>query len=158
MSDASPILIAYDGSEHARAAIERAGPLLRPRRAVVVCVWTPISSAAAAAALGAPAGVAQTGAEKLDAAGRDRAQQLAEEGAELARGAGLEAESHAVEATGAAWRAIVHWAKELDAAAIVTGTRGRSGVAAAILGSTAQGVLNHAGRPVLVTPAGEPSS
>jgi nucleotide-binding universal stress UspA family protein len=150
MSDAAPILIAYDGSEHARAAIERAATLLRPRTAVVICVWAPISSAAAAATLGASASVAFAGAEKLDAAGRERAQQLAGEGAELARGAGLEAESRAVETVGAVWRGIVRCAGELDAAAIVTGTRGRSGVAAALLGSTAQGVLHNAGRPVLV--------
>jgi nucleotide-binding universal stress UspA family protein len=144
------ILIAYDGSEHARAAVEHAGRLLRPGRSVVVCVWQPIVDAVAAATLGAEGSIALGGAENLDAAARERADQLAAEGADIARRAGLEAEARAVAAPGSAWHGIVRCADELDAALIVTGTRGRSGVAAAFLGSTAQGVLHHARRPVLV--------
>jgi nucleotide-binding universal stress UspA family protein len=144
-----PILIAYDGSAHARAAIERAGSLLSPGSAAVICVWTSMRSSAPAALLGAPASVVVAGAEKLDAAARDQAEQLAA-GAELAQHVGLEARSRAIENQRSAWHGIVRYADELDAAVIVTGTRGRSGVAAAVLGSTAQGLLHHAHRPVLV--------
>jgi nucleotide-binding universal stress UspA family protein len=151
-SDDRPLLIAYDGSDHARAAIKHAGALVRPRRAVVVCVWAPLASAAPAAALGAPAGMAQAGARDLDAAARERAEALAAEGAALAQEAGLDAEARAVRADGSPWHGIVHCAREIDAAAVVSGSRGRSGLAAAFLGSTAQGVLRHAHRPVIVAP------
>lgn len=145
-----PVLIAYDGSAHARAAVEHAGSLLRPGPAVVTCVWTSMLYSAPAATLGAPASVALAGAEKLDAAARERAERLAAEGAELARRAGLEADSRAIEDERSAWHGIVRCAGELDAAVIVTGTRGRSAVTAAVLGSNAQGLLHHAHRPVLV--------
>jgi nucleotide-binding universal stress UspA family protein len=145
-----PILIAYDGSDHARAAVERAGPLLRARRTTVVCVWASINSFASAARLGVSAEVARAGAESLDNAARTRAEELAAEGADLARKAGLEADGRAIETTNSAWHGIVRCANELDAALIVTGSRGRSATAAALLGSTAQGVLHHAHRPVLV--------
>lgn len=148
--DRRPILIAYDGSEHARAAIEHAGDVLRPRRAVVICVWAAVVEALPAAALGMPGPIAIAGGEKLDAVARERAQELADQGAQLARQAGLDAEARAIEASGSAWHGIVRCAEEIDAAVIVTGTRGRSAMAAAFLGSTAQGVLHHAHRPVLV--------
>jgi nucleotide-binding universal stress UspA family protein len=148
--DDRPVLIAYDGSDHARAAVKQAGALVRPRRAVVACVWATLESAAPAAALGAPASLARGGARELDAVARERAEALAAEGAALALEAGLDAESRAVSTHGSPWHGIVHCAKEIDAAAIVTGSRGRSGLAAAFLGSTAQGVLHHAHRPVIV--------
>jgi nucleotide-binding universal stress UspA family protein len=144
-----PVLIAYDGSAHARAASLRAGALLRPRAAAGACVWTPIESRAAAL-VALPASVADAGARAIDAASRDEAERLAQEGAELARGAGLDADSRALEGVGPAWSAIVRFADEIDAAVVVTGTRGRSPLAAAVLGSTAQGVLSHARRPVLI--------
>jgi hypothetical protein len=38
-----PVLPAYDGSGHAKAAIEQAGRLLRPgRRALILTVWQPL--------------------------------------------------------------------------------------------------------------------
>ena len=150
MNAGSPIVFAYDGSEHARKAVERAGAVLQPGSAVVVCVWTPIALAAPAATLGVSPAVAFGGARELDAAARERAERLADEGAELARAAGFEAEGRAVEGAAPAWHAILRCADELDASVIVAGSRGRSRMAAALLGSTAQGLLHHAHRPVLV--------
>jgi nucleotide-binding universal stress UspA family protein len=152
--DGRPVVIAYDGSDHARAAIEQAGALLRFRWAVVVCVWSPIEVAAPAATVAIPAGVALAGARGLDADRQRRAERLAAEGAELARRASFAVETRTIGRDGPAWRAIVDCAAELDAAAIVTGTRGRSLPAAALLGSTAEGVLHHAHRPVLVVADG----
>ena len=148
MSDV--VLFAYDGSAHARRAVEHAAAVLRPGPAVVACVWTPIAMAAPAAALGVSSSVAFSGAHELDAAARERAERLAEEGAELARAAGFQAEGRAVEGSASAWDALVRCADELDTAVIVSGSRGRSRLAASLLGSTAQGLVNHAHRPVLV--------
>lgn len=148
--DARPVVIAYDGSEHARAAIEHAGALLRSRWAVVTCVWSSVEAHVPAATIAVPAGVALGGARELDAQAQRRAARLAAEGAELARRAGFEAEARTIRGDDSPWRAIVDCAAELDAAAVVTGTRGRSRPVAALLGSTAEGVLHHAHRPVLV--------
>jgi nucleotide-binding universal stress UspA family protein len=146
----APIVIAYDGSDYARDAVEHAGALLPARHAIVICVWAPVVVSASSAMLGAPGGVLMDSDFGLDEVARERAIHLAEEGAELARRAGLNAHARAVQGTGAAWHGIVRCADELDAALIVTGTRGRSTIAAALLGSTAQGILHHAHRPVLV--------
>jgi nucleotide-binding universal stress UspA family protein len=152
MTSPRPIVIAYDGSPQAQAAIEQAGALLKFCRAVVVYVWAPIV-AVPASLLGAPAGVAVAGARGLDATEKQRAERVAEEGTELARRVGFAAEALAVRRDGPPWRALVKCAADLDAAAIVTGTRSRSRPAAAVLGSTAEGVLHHAHRPVLVVSA-----
>ena len=50
------------------------------------------------------------------------------------------------------WQTIVRFADEHDASVILMGTHGRSGVKAALLGSTASAVMHHAGRPVAVVP------
>jgi nucleotide-binding universal stress UspA family protein len=147
-----PVVVAYDGSAIARTAIALAGALLGSRPAVVVSVWAPIAHAAPAATIAAPRGVAIAGARGLDAAEQQKAEQLAAEGAELARRAGLDAQALAICREGAPWRAIVECAEELEAAAVVAGTRGRSLPVAAVLGSTAEGVLHHAHRPVLLVP------
>jgi nucleotide-binding universal stress UspA family protein len=153
MTSPRPIVIAYDGSPDARAAIEQTGALLKPRRAVVAYVWAPIEVSVSASLLGAPAGVAVAGARDLDATERRRAERVAQEGTELARRVGFAAEALAIRRDGPPWRALVKCAAELDAAAIVTGTRSRSRPVAAVLGSTAEGVLHHAHRPVLVVSA-----
>ena len=153
MTSPRPIVIAYDGSSQAQAAIEQAGALLEFCRAVVVYVWAPIEVSVPAAVIGAPGGVAVAGARGLDAVEQRRAERVAEEGAELARRAGFAAEALAIRRDGPPWRALVKCAAELDAAAIVTGTRSRSRATAALLGSTAEGVLHHAHRPVLVVSA-----
>jgi nucleotide-binding universal stress UspA family protein len=43
-------------------------------------------------------------------------------------------------------------AEELDASAIVIGSRGRGGIRRALLGSVSDHVVRNAGRPVLVVP------
>ena len=64
--------------------------------------------------------------------------------------AGLEAEPFAVEASGSVWNTIVEIADRQDAAAIVMGSRGLTGVRSMLLGSVSSGVLHHADRPTLV--------
>jgi nucleotide-binding universal stress UspA family protein len=151
-ADTRPVLIAYDGSEPAAVAIACAGALLAGRPAVVLTVWAPIEPVTPAAAIAVPGRVALAGARGLDVEERSRAERTAAEGAGLARVAGFTAEPLVVRRDGAPWHAIVECAAELGAAAIVTGTRGRSRAVAAVLGSTAEGVLHHAHRPVVLVP------
>lgn len=145
-----PVLIAYDGSDHAKAAIERAGAVLQHGPAVVATAWTTFEGAAPAALLALPGDMVREGTQALDDANRETAEELAAEGAELARAAGFDAEPRAVGSSGPFFAALIHLADELDAPAIVAGSRGRSALRAAVLGSVSTGLLHHTGRPVLV--------
>jgi nucleotide-binding universal stress UspA family protein len=145
-----PVLFAYDGSEHAKAAIEHAGAVLQHGRAVVATAWTTFEGAAPALLLAMPGDMVREGAQALDDAGRETAEGLAAEGAELARAAGFDAEPRAVSSSGPFFASLLDVAAELDACVIVAGSRGRSSLAAAVLGSVSTGILHHAGRPVLI--------
>jgi nucleotide-binding universal stress UspA family protein len=126
MTSTGPIMFAYDGSTHARAAIERAAALLRPGPAVVVTAWCTLAAAGPGALLALPGGVI---AEAIDA------------------------QPQVIHSPGAVFAAIVACAEELDPAAIVLGSRGRSPLASTFLGSVSTGVLHHTARAVLVAHA-----
>ena len=144
------VLIAYDGSDNAKAAIERAGAVLQHGPAVVATAWTSFEDAAPAALLALPGDMVREGTQTLDEANREEAEELAAEGAELARAAGFDPEPRAVRSKGPFFAALVHLADELDAAAIVAGSRGRSALRAAVLGSVSTGLLHHTTRPVMI--------
>jgi nucleotide-binding universal stress UspA family protein len=145
-----PVLFAYDGSAHARAAIERSAGVLAPGPAVVATAWTSFEDAAPAALLALPKDMVGEAVGTLDEANRETAEELAAEGAELARKAGFDAQPRAVRSGGPFFAALVEAADELDARAIVAGSRGRSRIAAAVLGSVSTGLLYHTRRPVLI--------
>ena len=148
-----PVLFAYDGSDHARAAIERAGGLFAGGAAVVATAWTSFEDAAPSALLALPGEVVRGSVDTLDEANRETAEELAAKGAELASAAGFDAEPRAVRAGGPFFAALVQLADELDARVIVAGSRGRSRLAAAVLGSVSTGLLHHTSRPVLIVRA-----
>jgi nucleotide-binding universal stress UspA family protein len=142
----TPILICYDGSPGAARAIEAAATLLGPRRAVVLDVAPPITPAESVATI-SPL-VPGAAFDELNTAD---ARQVAERGAELARSSGFEAEARG--ALGApTWEGVVDVADELDAAVIVIGSRGLSGLRETFDGSLSHQVAEHAGRPVLIVP------
>jgi nucleotide-binding universal stress UspA family protein len=149
---AAPAVFAYDGSAPAAHAVEVAAALLTPRPARVACVWRSAAAAVGAATLAIPQEVARTGAAVLDEVARDEAEAHARDAqAQLTTGAWA-CELAAVKTARNVPTAIIQAADECDAAVIVTGTRGRSRIAAALLGSSAEGILRHAGRPVLLVP------
>jgi nucleotide-binding universal stress UspA family protein len=148
-----PVLFAYDGSAHARAAIERAGAVLQHGPAVVATAWTSFEDAAPAALLAMPKDMVGEAVRTLDDANREEAEACAAEGAELASAAGFDAEPRAVRAGGPFFAALLKAADELDASAIVAGSRGRSALRAAVLGSVSTGLLHHTSRPVMVVRA-----
>jgi nucleotide-binding universal stress UspA family protein len=150
--DDAPALFAADGSGSATLAIEVGSALLRPRPAVVASAWQPVVQTAGVAMVAVPDHVVREGAARLDEAARERATGQARDGAGILTAAGWSAETSAIEAARNVPAALVAAAAEHDAAVIVTGTRGRSRIAAALLGSTAESVLRWAGRPVLLVP------
>ncbi|MTE14767.1 universal stress protein [Nocardia aurantiaca] len=154
------MLIAYDGSENARRAVEYAGRFLAANRAVVLTAWEPMVRQAAR--LSGLSGVVQpewmTDDEIEDVALVD-ARNINAEGVRLAKLAGLNAEPRTAECTTTIWNAIVEVADELNVDIIVAGTRGATGIRALLHSSVADAVLKHCHRPVLMVPPGrEPAA
>jgi nucleotide-binding universal stress UspA family protein len=141
---AAPILICYDGSEGAKRAIETAAGLLDGHPAVVLAVGPPLTAKESYAALG-------TLVPSFQELNEAQALERAKEGAELAAGAGFAAEARA-EVAAPTWQGVIDVADEIDAAAIVIGSRGLTGVKEALSGSVSHAVAEHAGRPVLIIP------
>jgi nucleotide-binding universal stress UspA family protein len=148
-----PVLIAYDGSDDARHAIEEAARLFPGAMTRVISVWQDIRSLPA---YGWMAPATYDIGPLLDDA-RDAAAAKAAEGAALARERGLEATAEGVQAGGPVWAAIDATAEREEASAIVVGSRGFGGVRSALLGSVSAGLAHHAHRPVVVVrPADQP--
>jgi nucleotide-binding universal stress UspA family protein len=147
------ILIAYDGSPDAKAAIERAGQLLPGRPATVLTVWERFEEVLMRVGAGMPIGSVDY--EELDRSSEEQARQRAEEGAELARAAGLKAEARACVRFGSIADSIISEAQDTGAEAIMVGTRGLTGLKSLFLGSVSHAVLQHADRPVIVVPSPE---
>lgn len=145
MTDA-PILICYDGSTEAQHAIDVAADLLGSRRAVVLDIGPVLTQAESYAALGPV--VPGEAFEDLNLA--DTSQRVAA-GVAQAKAAGFDAEARA-ELDAPTWEGIVDVADELDAAVIVTGSRGLSGARSVLEGSVSRDIAEHAGRPVLIVP------
>jgi nucleotide-binding universal stress UspA family protein len=147
------ILIAYDGSDDAKAAVRQAGELFAGRGAVVLNVWESADGLAGSARIALPGSVVREALAALDDAAREEAEAIAAEGAALARDGGLAAVSAAAKAEAGVSSAILAQAERHQAAAIVLGSRGRSPVKAAILGSVSSAVTARSVRPVLVVRA-----
>ena len=149
---AGPVLLCYDGSPAARAAIDTAAGVLAPAPAVVLHAWHPLSRILLKSPFFEPPGPFVGPAAELDAPGREAAERLAAEGAAAARDAGLDATPLVEIREHGAWRTIVLVAERLDARLVVLGSHGTSPVASRMLGSVAAGVAHHVTRPVLIAP------
>ena len=150
MPDATTILICYDGSDRAKHAIEVAARLFPGATAKVVHVWEPIEHVVARYAVLSP----YLG-ENIATADADVAQQsasLADEGTKLAADAGLDASTHNATLETTVWEAVVGAAEELDAAVIITGTRGLRGVREVLAGTLSHALLQHSAIPLLAIP------
>lgn len=149
------ILIGYDGSESADAAIATTGKLLAGSdvEAIVLSVWEPeLVAAVHAARFGGPMLAISNDAADDDERSEQQARKVAEHGARLARNAGFDATPMWMADDRDLAGAIVDEASELEVDLVVLGARGLTGVRA-FLGSVSNHVLQHCRRPVLVIPA-----
>ena len=143
-----PLLLCYDGSEDAKHAIEHAGRLLGGRDALVVTVWHPTPALGSFAFAGATDSMFDF--VEANRAAADLGGRVAAGGVRIAQQAGLHAEPVAVEATGPVWKMLVEIADRHDAATIIMGSRGLTGLQSMLLGSVSNAIVHHADRPTLV--------
>lgn len=148
------ILIAYDGSADAEAAIDRAAGLLREdEQATIFTVWEPIIDVLERS--GSAFAISDMDYESVDRESEDQARHRAEEGVQRAAKAGLKAKVEVRARDTSVAASILAAADDLSADAILMGTRGLTGIKSALLGSVSHGVLQHADRPVIVVPSPE---
>jgi nucleotide-binding universal stress UspA family protein len=152
MAGRGPLLICYDGSEGALAALEAASGVFSGE-AVVACYWQPFASTRKP--LGIDILELVQNAETINAQEEELAGRLAGEGAAILKAAGLDAEAQAREIDGPIDEAILNHADELDARAIVLGARSRTGLRSLILGNVANEIAQRATRPVFLVPSDE---
>jgi nucleotide-binding universal stress UspA family protein len=152
--DTRPVLIAYDASAEAQAALREAVALFGQRPLIVASVWEP---GLATMTMAPPPGEVGMGymPDPTDVAAVDRAQshhatEAAEAGASVARGLGATAEALAVPDSVDVAETLASIAEERDAAAVVVGSRGLGAIKARLLGSTSRKLLADTHRPVLV--------
>ena len=142
------LLVALDFTEVGSAALDAAIALGKDLRAELVLVH-----AFQRAFMAPDVATAPIAANVPDLEGREEegdAIDLSTEWAARARAAGLRVETETVQ--GDVPTAVVAAARRHGATLIVVGTHGRTGVQRLVLGSTAELIVRHADRPVLVVP------
>ena len=147
------LLIGYDGSDGAGAAITATGTLFPAAEVLVATVYPPPPSleSAAIARIALPDAMIREGVQRMRDEAHERASATAQEGVALAETAGLRATPKVL--TGlSAWRQLRAEATSADTDAIVCGTQGERALERIVLGSTASSLLHNADRPLLVVP------
>jgi nucleotide-binding universal stress UspA family protein len=151
------VLVAYDGSASARAALQATAELLPSAEAVVFTVYeAPVRLEHLLAPHGPTPSPLERDVADIRRLIQDEAMAIAREGAGLAAEAGLAAKAETADTPGSAWPVILAEATRREAAAVVCGTRGRGGLSRAWLGSTSSALLHHATLPILVVPERSP--
>ncbi|MEA2266523.1 MAG: hypothetical protein QOE27_2106 [Solirubrobacteraceae bacterium] len=146
------VLLCYDGSGEAEAAIRRAAELLAGREALVLVVWTPAVDLRSLDPVSDAVGRASGLYEDWDRIARDVAARHAEAGCAIAVAAGFRARP--LTASGKPGPAILRAGDEHDAGVIVLGAGGPAGgIGGLIGGGVGARVAQRARRPVLIVPS-----
>jgi nucleotide-binding universal stress UspA family protein len=159
---AGPVIVGFDGTPAAVAAVEEAGALLASRHALVVVVWEAgrnfeLATLPDRGLEGPPAATIDIRAAfEAEEAAFEAAQRLAEHGAVLAREAGLQADGLAVADDATVPDTLIRLAREHDAQAVAVGLHLHHGLSRLVHGSTLDGLLRGAPCPVLVCGAAQP--
>src|SRR5215831_11839260 len=117
MERAAPLLICYDGSHSARAAVDRVARLFAGREAVVACYWQPFAQSSGRFATQILELVQDP--NTINEREERFAKEIAAEGAALVRAGGMAAHEVASKVDGPIEEAILAHAEAIDAAAIV---------------------------------------
>ena len=152
---AARLLIAFDGSAAAEAAVRSAGALFPGARATVLTIQEPAISAMTTFRVGGALMSPELVERSLTELERELvadAEAAAADGVRLAEAAGLIGEPEVAAGDRQPWEPILAVAAERSADVVVCGTRGHGAVARSVLGSTSSSLLHHAGRAVLVVP------
>jgi nucleotide-binding universal stress UspA family protein len=155
-SNDTMILICYDGSPDARAAVDHAGRLMAGSEATVLVVWeTILETMTRSGSLGMGFGMVGPYGDQddADAATEKAAQATADEGVQRAIDAGLTGRPLTARRSEDIAAVVLGAARDVDADVIVLGTRGLSGVKSLMLGSVSHAVVHRADRAVLVVPS-----
>jgi nucleotide-binding universal stress UspA family protein len=155
-------LIGYDGSADSQAAVDHLAGLMPGASVTVLAVWKSFEPSldyhgglAGAVTYDGPLGHSSNrfGMEGLDATLEAAARAKAVEGSDRATEAGLVATPRVARQVTSVAEAILETADELDASAIVLGSRGLTGARSWFAGSVSNGAIQHADRPVIVVPS-----
>lgn len=150
------ILLSYDGSLDAQAAVSRAAELMPGAEVTVLTVWQPLTqmmTVGGTSGIGLGLAGMYSNDPAIDEASQRQALATATNGAERATADGLVAQPRAAPQQGTIAAAVLSVADDIDADVIVLGTRGLSGVKSFVLGSVSHAVVQHSGRPVLIVPS-----
>ncbi|MEV4702880.1 universal stress protein [Actinoplanes sp. NPDC049316] len=149
---AARLILGFDGSPAATAAIDAAAALFPGAQAGIVHLWTPpfASDTLRRRLWSGTAGVDRF-VEAVEREGAREAERVAGTGVVLARAAGWQAEAVVERTYGGDGVQFAELAEKLDAELLVVGSRGLGGTKA-LLGSVSDMVVHYARRPVLVVP------
>lgn len=157
MSGQAPhLLICYDASDRAKHAIEVAGRLFPGATATVLHVWEPVEHIVARYSVLAPYLGEQV--DEADAGAERDSHSVAQEGAELATQAGLQATAESTTLQVSVWQAVIETANQLEPDVVITGTRSLHGIQELLVGTLSHALLQHCHVPVLAIPAPEPAA
>jgi nucleotide-binding universal stress UspA family protein len=148
------ILIAYDGSQDAKAAIQHAGELMPGTAVTVLTIWEPFTTMLARTPATLRPLAAVRDADDINRQETNAAEESATEAVQLARAAGLDATSLTTSLHGSIADTIIEQADRLDVDAIVVGSRGLTGMAL-LLGSVSLAIVQHAHRTVVIVPSAD---
>ena len=148
------ILIPYDGSQDAKAAIQHAGELMPGTATTVLTIWEPFATMLARTPATLRPLAAAHDADDIDRQEANAAEESAKEGVQLARAAGLDATSVTTSLHGSVADTIIEQADRLDVDAIVVGSRGLTGMAL-LLGSVSLAIVQRADRTVVIVPSAD---
>lgn len=139
---AKQVLVGYDGSPQAEAALEHAVAEHADATLVLLCVIDPSETGYS------PTRALTSLSEEWYVEAKREAEETLAAGRETAVEAGVDVETDTVVGTPA--NAIVEYAEDHDVDHVVTGSHGRSGVSRILLGSVAETVIRRSPVPVTV--------
>lgn len=146
------VLVGFDGSPAAAAAIEAGAILLPGAEGWITYLWgPPFASSSLRRRLRERIGNVNDLIAAVDLEGRIEAERIAAVGVALAKASGWEVQPLIEQTHSAEGPALVRAAEQADANVLIVGSRGLSGKDA-VLGSVSDMVVHNCSRPVLVVP------